>query len=301
MARTTAELSRSRSDERKLSGRSIKLSRGLTHIGVTLAKLVYPADDKTVRKTNLDNTVFYSWQSDLPRKYTRGLIHDAAAEAVDRMAGDTRVEDSPRLDQDTQDISGAPEIATTIFSKIDKCSYFLADVSFIGETVSDDTNKRKKKLSNPNVLMELGYAAAKIGWHRIILVMNTKHGGPEELNFDLVHRRFPIRFGLGPENKQDLEKVQAQLSQDIEGALRTAARTEHEAVQEAISSLDVNCLRLMSGFGQLLYFSSPSQSSMGEIVSHGWFFAAVPRLLTSDCSTQTFILLVKLGLIIGPD
>jgi hypothetical protein len=57
-------------------------------------------------------TVFYSWQSDLPRKLTRDVIHNAARDAVARLGAE--LEDAPRFDHDTQDVAGAPEIARTI-------------------------------------------------------------------------------------------------------------------------------------------------------------------------------------------
>ena len=73
---------------------------------------------------------------------------------------------------------GYPSITETIFSKIEQSEVFVADVTFVGETDRRDGTKAKK-LSNPNVLAELGYAAAKLGWDRVILVMNKHYGSPE--------------------------------------------------------------------------------------------------------------------------
>ncbi len=74
-------------------------------------------------------TIFYAWQSDTPLKLNRYLIRDAAKIAVKRYAAVSVVEESPRLDSDTQNIPGTPEIAATIFDKIDKCGVFLADLT----------------------------------------------------------------------------------------------------------------------------------------------------------------------------
>src|SRR5690349_15723360 len=127
----------------------------------------------------LEFSVFYSWQLDRARSKCKDVIGQAASEAIDRLRLDASIEDSPRLDHDTKDIAGAPDIATTIFNKIDRCGIFLADVTFVGETNPIEPEKRPKKLPNPNVMLELGYAAARVGWDRIILVMNTEFGEPD--------------------------------------------------------------------------------------------------------------------------
>jgi hypothetical protein len=67
---------------------------------------------------------------------------------------DAAVEDSPRLDHDTKDVPGTPEIAGTIFKKIQESGAFIADLTFIGAT--DLRGGDRKLLPNPNVLLELG-------------------------------------------------------------------------------------------------------------------------------------------------
>jgi hypothetical protein len=48
----------------------------------------------------------------------------------------------------------------------------------------------ERKVPNPNVLIELGYAIAILGWDRIIMLFNTNHGSfPNDLPFDLDRRR----------------------------------------------------------------------------------------------------------------
>lgn len=50
---------------------------------------------------------------------------------------------------------------------------------------------------NPNVLVELGYAAHSLGWDRIIVVVNTAHGAIEELPFDFRARIVESCWGAG--------------------------------------------------------------------------------------------------------
>ena len=126
-------------------------------------------------------TVFYSWQSDTLSKYNRGFIEGTLKKAVKQIRDDETIVVEPVVDRDTANVPGAPEIASSIFDKIDNASVFVADVSII--------NQEGKKCPNPNVLIELGYAAKALGWSNIILVMNTAYGAVSELPFDLRARR----------------------------------------------------------------------------------------------------------------
>ena len=224
-------------------------------------------------------TVFYSWQSDLPRKLSRDVIHAAVSQAVERLKLDASIEDAPRLDHDTQNVAGAPEIAGTIFKKIDQCGVFLADLSFVGSTAPADANKSAKRLPNPNVLLELGYAAGRIGWERVILVMNTEFGSPDDLIFDLRHRRFPLTFKFGPDTRKDIEAVQASLSDKVEEAIRAALQSEHAAVQEAIGQLDMHALVWLKDGGTQDYFSVVPRNTMGEILGNQRLDDSLIRLI----------------------
>jgi hypothetical protein len=197
----------------------------------------------------MEYNVFYAWQSDLPRKLTRDLIREATAAAIHRISNEVSLDDSPRLDSDTENVAGVPDIANTIYAKISAADIFLADLSIVGRTLPLDANKKSKALPNPNVLLELGYAAAKLGWDRLVLVMNTAYGDPEGLPFDLRNRRFPLTFKHTPDSRKDVDRIQADLSENIEFALRSAIRTELTRVDEVIDTLDYEALKLMKRFG----------------------------------------------------
>ncbi len=178
--------------------------------------------------------VFYSWQSDLPRQTTRDIIHDAAVEAVRRVAGTARLEDAPRFDQDTLGEAGSPQITETIFRKIRDSALFLADVTFVSKTEGREGQKAKK-LPNPNVMLELGYAAAMIGWDRVILIMNKAYGSPESLPFDLRNRRFPLTFDLPPASSKPLPI--GALVGGLEEAIQTHLAREYGRVEDTLSRL----------------------------------------------------------------
>lgn len=224
-------------------------------------------------------TVFYSWQSDLPRKCSRQVIAQALELAIEQIALDLTIEESPRLDHDTKSVSGTPEIAGTIFRKIENCGIFVADVSFVGETGPLHSGKSKKLISNPNVLIELGFAAGRIGWDRILLVMNTAFGEPEELIFDLRNRRFPITFRQEPDSNRNAKDVVSRLAIKLEEAIRAAISSEHLAVDDAISQLDMHAITWLKSKGHKQWFSVPPRTSMGDVVASQRLDDALIRLI----------------------
>lgn len=140
-------------------------------------------------------TVFYAWQSDLPNSTNRGFIKDALAKAIRKANREISIDQPDRddsaqlppsiqLDHDTQGVPGSPDLASTILQKIENADLFVADISFIGANANGE-----KKLPNPNVLIELGYALAVLGPERVIMLLNTATGTSEELPFDIRHKR----------------------------------------------------------------------------------------------------------------
>lgn len=129
---------------------------------------------------NKEFRIFFSWQSDLDADKTRTFI----GECIKKSGNLSGV--SVILDEDTRDLPGSPDIVKTIFAKIDKCDLFIADVSIVGKYATDDDSV---PMPNPNVMLELGYALKTVGEERVCCIMNTEFGKPEELPFDLQHRR----------------------------------------------------------------------------------------------------------------
>lgn len=143
--------------------------------------------------------VFYSWQSDLPNGTNRTLIGNALNDAAKEIqTEETDIE--PVIDRDTQGVSGAPNIATAIFQKIDSADIFVADVSVIGTV-------KKRAMPNPNVLVELGYSLKALGHERIILVFNTAFGKVEKLPFDLrMHRTLTYDCAEAVTDRSEIKK-----------------------------------------------------------------------------------------------
>lgn len=131
--------------------------------------------------------VFYSWQSDTDWHCGQNFIYVALKEAAARVGVELGVDIV--LDHDTLGVPGQPPVSDTILGKIRDCDIFLGDMTFVGTT--DDG---KKRIPNPNVLGEYGYALRDKTTARIILVMNEAHGDAEKLPFDLRNLRHPLKF-----------------------------------------------------------------------------------------------------------
>lgn len=130
----------------------------------------------------MNDRVFYSWQSDSPGNINRNFIQQALETAIADIHKDDTTDVEPVIDRDTLGLAGSPDISHSIFDKIDAASVFVCDVSIIDPSAARPT-------PNPNVLIELGYAIKALGWNRIIMVMNTTFGLPEKLPFDLRSKR----------------------------------------------------------------------------------------------------------------
>jgi hypothetical protein len=142
-------------------------------------------------------TTFYSWQSDLEGRSNRNLIEDALTKAAKTLRADDSLRVEPVIDRDTAGAAGAPDIATTIFAKIDMAHAFVADVSFITPPAPEEPSR--KRCPNPNVLFELGFALHRLGWSRIVLVFNEHYGAVNDLPFDLRGKRV-ITYTSAPED-----------------------------------------------------------------------------------------------------
>ncbi len=208
-------------------------------------------------------SVFYAWQSDRPRAITRDLIRFCAAEATSVLASTATLTDAPRLDHDTQSKSGTPPIAQTIFQKIKTSAVFIADVTFTND-IKDNSGKIQKRTCNDNVMIELGYAAATIGWERIILVMNEHYGSTSYLPFDLRNHRFPILYRLGPESQKSCEK---QLIEQLTIAIRGCLSSQYTLVDETLRKLSSYARTLMKkhGFHDTFWEESNEQAVMSRL------------------------------------
>lgn len=189
----------------------------------------------------MSKTVFWSWQSDLPAATTKDFIKEALAQALDQVAEELELETADRLelDHDTKGEPGLVEIVSTIFRKIDDCQIFVADITPVAEIKTDTATK---KIPNPNVMIELGYAIREAGPQRVITVTNLAFGGkPEELPFDLRHRRGAITYRLDSAKDSAIKRIRKDLVKQLVAALKTnlAAPREEQLIRNPMPALSV--------------------------------------------------------------
>jgi hypothetical protein len=161
--------------------------------------------------------VFWSWQSDTPGKIGRHFVREALSEAIDVLRQPNEIEEPSErdarenlhLDHDRKGVPGSPDLAPTIFRKIEKALVFIADITIVQETAvstSKGEGGRPRKFINPNVAIEYGYALGKLGDGAILMVQNRYFGARDDLPFDLKHKAGPIQYSLAPDaTKQQIE------------------------------------------------------------------------------------------------
>ncbi len=164
--------------------------------------------------------IFFSWQSDTPARVGRGFVETCLNRAIRDIQADADVDPADRdlsVDRDTRDVPGSPPIMETIFGKIDRAAVFVSDLTYVAERMAGG------RTPNPNVCIEHGYALKALSWRRVIAVMNTAYGDPDEheLPFDVRHTRRPIAFDL-PETADADAKTSVR--DDLVRQLKTALR-----------------------------------------------------------------------------
>jgi len=195
--------------------------------------------------------IFYSWQSDSDSLTNKNFIEECLKEVFSEVNLTTdfsdRSEGEIEVDKDTFNVSGFPEMIPTIMGKINEADGFVADLTFVAHV-------GRKMIPNPNVMFELGYAIYCLGSARVIPVMNTYYGNPDDLPFDIRHRRWPTQYYLAP-NAQSVDREQAKesLKKDL---------------TEAIS-----------------YFSSfPAKDSLKPLQPNASYLDIIHHILTSNLS-----------------
>ena len=179
--------------------------------------------------------IFWSWQNDSDPKTNRHFIREALARATEEAGEALGLEDAERpvLDHDTKDVPGMAEITNTILRKISESAVFVADLTPIGVT------SQGKALPNPNVLIELGWALSELGADRIIAILNTDVATPDDLPFDIRHRR-ALTYKLAPGAGKDARRVvRRKLTCDLAEAITANLRefTEDQAAEIMIAGI----------------------------------------------------------------
>ena len=228
--------------------------------------------------------IFWSWQSDAPDRCNRRFIREALDIAISEISGQNNVVESPRIETGMENTAGTPDVAQTMFDKINRSDMVLCDVSLVGSIPVLKRDGTSKKVPNPNVMVEMGYGAGRVGWNRVICVMNKFYGEQSELPFDVKSKRHPIDYMLEPDDRGNAERIKRDLAGWLKVAIDTCIKEEHQIVIDALEKLDVMCLCVVSIYRNAEYFHDLSQNQktahdLREIIDVSSFRTVVHRLL----------------------
>jgi hypothetical protein len=168
----------------------------------------------------LPRHIFFSWQSDTPNPVGRTMIENCLKRALATLKTGVEVDAAQRdlaVDRDTLDVPGSPPIMEIILPKIDRAAVFLSDLTYVTERSGGG------RCPNPNVLIEHGWALKALSWRRVIGVMNTAMGHPDdyELPFDLRHARRPIFYHCPPDaDASTRARARDELAKQLASALK---------------------------------------------------------------------------------
>jgi len=173
-----------------------------------------PIEIQDASRLPRDFCFFFCWQDHLPKKLHRFLIRDSLDRAISRVQAELpeELECVLRRDEATNDRAGSVDIANTILQKINTSTVVVGDVTPVL------TNPDKGWFyPNPNVMVEIGYAARALGWNRVICLYNESACKAEQLPFDIRHRRV-TGFACADDSQRNKAYV------ELEGVLVTAIR-----------------------------------------------------------------------------
>ena len=141
--------------------------------------------------------------------------------------------------RDTKGAFDSPDLAQTLFEKIDDCDIFIADVSVACqyEITDKDGNKKIKYMLNPNVMLDLWYATHVVGWNRVICILNCDYGAPENIPFDIASRRLtPFSLKDGKSKSKIKRYIKSVIQDTVENVLENGKR-----VKAGFSNLHIGC------------------------------------------------------------
>lgn len=174
--------------------------------------------------------VFYSWQSDLPKATNLQAIRTAlrvASSNVEANLSDLNL--LVQLDEATRGVPGSRNIPNEILRKIAASDIFVCDVTPIYKA----SDGHPKSSANPNVIFELGYAVAQLGWDRIVLLFNKSFGNfPNDLPFDFDrHRASPYSLAeASVPRKGEYAPLVALLAEAITAIIKDNPKKPSEAL-----------------------------------------------------------------------
>lgn len=177
---------------------------------------------------NTSFTVFFSWQSDVPKNsdFLRSFIKSSIKKF------ETTQNVNVLYDEASRSVVGSQKVEEVILEKIRACDVFIADITPITRIETEEGEKNRiKLLPNPNVAFELGYAMHCLPMEQVLMVLPTgiSHG---QLPFDFNHNRL-IEF----------DELTNPMDEEIEKSLAFCMKTRTSLLDVIVANPEDKILR----------------------------------------------------------
>lgn len=178
--------------------------------------------------------IFYCWQTTTNTKFNKNFIFNCIEKSVKNLKRRPEFKNVDFIILDgIRGEPGSPSVASKITDdRIPNCDIFIADLSVVNyiakfkQVALRVLGEKFKPFQNNNVINEYGVASNAIGVARIIGVLNSYYGSPNEnpdnIPFDLRHLRFPIEYNYSEKN-EDKEGAQKQLVDALTDAIKVTS------------------------------------------------------------------------------
>lgn len=181
--------------------------------------------------------VFFAFQMDIDDKFGKGFIQTAIEVAIQKFKSEGI---DVSLDFGFRGTSGTPLLIEEMLKKSSESDMVIVDLTFTSSKIWSDSKKisafgkeirilnntQDKKSPNPNVLLETGYAWAKKGTYRTLVVMNSAFGSPDLLPVDLKGFRWGITYNLNESNYEVRKTIRKELATDLYEAIKASINSE---------------------------------------------------------------------------
>lgn len=177
---------------------------------------------------NTSFTVFFSWQSDVPKNsdFLRSFIKSSIKKF------ETTQNVNVLYDEASRSVVGSQKVEEVILEKIRACDVFIADITPITRIETEEGEKNRiELLPNPNVAFELGYAMHCLPMEQVLMVLPTgiSHG---QLPFDFNHNRL-IEF----------DELTNPMDEEIEKSLAFCMKTRTSLLDVIVANPEDKILR----------------------------------------------------------
>lgn len=194
--------------------------------------------------------IFYSWQTTTNTKYNKNFILTCLEKAVKKVNKKPELKDIEFIIlEGVRGEPGSPQVASKITDeRIPNSDIFIADLSVVNHIsgfkkfIRKIVNDKFKPFQNNNVINEHGVANNAIGLEKMIGVLNSEYGSPNEnpenIPFDLRHIRFPIEYRYSEKTK-DKDKMQTDFVNDLANAIKDTAISALQSQKSKFHPLQV--------------------------------------------------------------